>query len=187
VLHTDAKRFGKKAKTLTKALKAIKTAVRDDGTEEINLRKDGEINMYSFTFGDVSVKMVAGFGVLPSEWELKTNAERNNATSIVVRLEYQNKLILFCGDAVGRHIDDSENALIATEQFMVDHASARTIDSDVLIAPHHGADNGSSKDFIEAVTPKYVIFSAGHDYEHPRASAANRYLAESIPVTRKPL
>ena len=60
---------------------------------------------------------------------------------------------------------------------MVDNAAAITIDSDVIIAPHHGGDNGSSKAFVEAVTPLWVIFSAGHKFGHPRKSAADRYLA----------
>ena len=45
---------------------------------------------------------------------------------------------------------------------MVEMAPVITIDSDVMIAPHHGGGNGSSTKFIEAVSPKYVIFPAGH-------------------------
>ena len=45
-----------------------------------------------------------------------------------------------------------------------------------MIAPHHGADNGSSKAFIEAVSPDFVIFSAGNLHSHPRQVVADRYL-----------
>ncbi len=50
----------------------------------------------------------------------------------------------------------------------------------MLIAPHHGADNGSSKAFIDAVSPEWVIFTAGHAHKHPRAVAAQRYLNSGV-------
>ena len=67
---------------------------------------------------------------------------------------------------------------------MLDEREAIPIDSDVLIAPHHGADNASTKAFIEAVTPDFVIFSAGHAFEHPRKSTAERYIAAGVPAKR---
>ncbi len=68
---------------------------------------------------------------------------------------------LFGGDSVGRHSGNDDSTCIAAEKYMVDNAGVITIDSDVLIAPHHGADNGGSTCFIQAVSPEYVIFSAG--------------------------
>lgn len=65
---------------------------------------------------------------------------------------------------------------------MVNNSEAIKIDSDVLIAPHHGADNGSSKKFIEVVSPKFVIFSAGHAHAHPRKVAVKRYLDGGIDI-----
>ena len=61
---------------------------------------------------------------------------------------------------------------------MIDWAAAVPIQSNVLIAPHHGADNASSTPFINAVHPQYVVFSAGHNasYRHPRATTAQRYI-----------
>jgi competence protein ComEC len=72
---------------------------------------------------------------------------------------------------------------IATERFAIDQIPILPIHSRVLLAPHHGADNGSSVPFIQAVNPDYVIFSAGHDHHHPRDSAAQRYLDFGIPET----
>ena len=45
-------------------------------------------------------------------------------------------------------------------------------------------DNGSSKKFIETVTPEWVIFPAGHDHEHPRDDAAQRYPTEGIDIAK---
>jgi competence protein ComEC len=49
----------------------------------------------------------------------------------------------------------------------------------VLVAPHHGSHTSSSPAFLEAVAPKYVIFSCGYlnSYRHPHQSIVARYLA----------
>lgn len=136
--------------------------------------------------GDAVITMVCGFTEPPGEWGLSNHAERRNAGSIVVRLEYQDKAVLFCGDSVGRHNNDDPDACIAAEAFMVEQNDSVPLRSDVIIAPHHGADNGSSTRFIETVKPKYVIFPAGHhgSYRHPRASAAERYLEFGVDPKR---
>lgn len=184
VLHTGAKHFGTTSKFLPRALAAIKKAVAEDGTLELNLHESGTTSGPTFQFGDVSVTMVCGFGDLPPDWDLNTPAEKNNAPSIVIRLAYKGKTILFSGDAVGRHIDGPPDQLIATERFMVEHRETMPIDSDVLIAPHHGGDNASARAFIAAVKPTYVVFSAGHEFEHPRGVTAKRYLDAGIPAKR---
>ena len=66
---------------------------------------------------------------------------------------------------------------------MVTNASHVAIDSDVILAPHHGADNGSSTDFIRKVSPKIVIFSAGTFFGHPRTATAKRYIANGVATT----
>ena len=83
---------------------------------------------------------------------------------------------------MGRRKKDSEanDACKDAEKVMVDNASNVTLKVDVLQAPHHGANNGNSKCFIEAVKPKFVIFSAGHEYSHPTAKAAQRYIDSGV-------
>ena len=54
--------------------------------------------------------------------------------------------------------------------------------SDVIIAPHHGGDNGSSVPFINLVDPDFVIFSAGNTNGHPRKEVAQRYITQGVPV-----
>ena len=65
---------------------------------------------------------------------------------------------------------------------MVQMAPAVPINSDVIIAPHYGADNGSAAAFIHAVSPSHVVFSAGSRHEHPRAATAQRHLAAGVPL-----
>lgn len=160
---------------------AIESEVADDGCEETNLN-DGDIDPgMRMRFGSVSVIFVCGWNEPPAEWGLRKHSpEYINAGSIVVRLLYKKKSILFCGDTVGRDRGGATDQLIAAEKFMVENKSNVKVDSDVVIAPHHGADNGSSSAFTTAVSPEYVIFSAGHEYDHPRGWAAARYLAAGV-------
>ena len=176
VLRTGMTRIGKTPKTLTRAREAVAGAVEDDGTLDLNLSEVEFPNGATYRFGDAFVTIVCGFGSPPSSWSLDNKSEKHNAGSIVVRLQFHGKSILFCGDAVGRHNGDPDYALIATEKFMLEQSSIITIDSDVLIAGHHGADNASARAFIEAVTPSHVIFSAGHRHDHPRASTVQRFI-----------
>jgi beta-lactamase superfamily II metal-dependent hydrolase len=128
-------------------------------------------------YGDVALTWICGFGEPPAEWaDDLDRAEKLNGVSIVMKLQYANKSILFCGDAVGRHRDDPADALIATEKYMVEHAWDY-LPSTVVIAPHHGAKNGSSQAFVDRVRPEYVIFSAGtNKFRHPTSLTAERYL-----------
>lgn len=166
----------------TAANNAIKTEKNLEGCMDINLSKWEFPPGATYKFGDVFVTMVCGFGLPPKEWGLKKGSETNNGGSIVIRLWYDGSSVLFCGDAVGRHLKVTGEQCIGTEKYMVDMSDVITIDSDVIIAPHHGSDGGNSKRFIKAVSPEYVIFAAGHKHQHPTAKAAKRYLDCGIDV-----
>lgn len=60
--------------------------------------------------------------------------------------------------------------------------SARSIDADILIAPHHGCDYSSRECFIKSVSPEYVVFQSGHRYGHPYRSVKDRYLQHGVPI-----
>lgn len=94
--------------------------------------------------------------------------------------------MLFTGDTVGRRLTDDDDACKDAEKVMVDRHNAGEVSlkSDVLIAAHHGANNGSATCFIEAVDPQFVIFSAGHAHQHPTDDAATRFLNHGVPVER---
>lgn len=171
--------FKRTTTTWTAANNAIK-AEKEAGAIDINLRYFEYPPGATYRFGDVFVTMVCGFHKPPSDWDIKGTGEKRNAGSIVVRLQYADKSVLFTGDTVGRHIGDSTEVCLAAEKFMVHNSSVITIDSDVMIAPHHGGDNGSSTKFIQAVSPKFVIFPAGSKYDHPQKTTAERYLMNGV-------
>ncbi len=168
------------SKTWEQSNEAIQAEVENDGCQDLNL-KDVDVKPGTqYKLGDAMVTYVCGFYELPEDWpQLKKN-EAINARSVIVRLEYAGKSVLFSGDTVGRHIGDPEETCIAAERFMVSNASQVPIHSELLVAPHHGADNASSMAWIQAVAPEYVIFSAGHKYEHPRQVVAERYLKNGV-------
>ncbi len=113
-------------------------------------------------------------------------SERRNAISVVLRLDYRGRSVLFTGDTVGRRLTDPDEACKDAEQIMVANHMAGTVSlrADVLVAPHHGANNGASACFIDAVAPQFVIFASGHDHQHPTLRAATRFLAHGVPMNR---
>jgi competence protein ComEC len=179
ILHSG---FERTTGTWRDADAAIKQEVLLDKCIDMNLKfLDFPVGA-TYRYGDAFMMMVSGFHKPPDSWEKLEQSEYRNAGSICFRLQYKGRSVLFCGDAVGRHIGDPDDVCIASEKFMVEMSEILPLKSDVIIAPHHGADNASSTKFIKAVQPTYVVFSAGHDYEHPRASTANRYIAAGVKV-----
>lgn len=165
----------------------VNQAINDETEAEIiNLRTDTISIGSTEIFGETYITFVAGFHVPPDEWGFTASnaSEYRNAGSIVIRIVYKGKSILLTGDMVGRHEEGGlpDHHVIAAEKYVLDNRFAVPINSDVLVASHHGADDASSYPFIQAVNPEYVIFSAGsHDgYGHPRATVAQRFLNSGI-------
>ncbi len=97
-----------------------------------------------------------------------------NQGSCVILLSVAGKRILITGD-----IDASvEQALIS--------AGSLPTSVDILVAPHHGSASSSSYRFIQAVSPKHVIFSAGYRnrYRHPAARIVARYESYGAQIWR---
>ena len=163
------------------AVKAVEFESQDGQCRDLNLAKVDVQPGSTYRFGPVFATMLSGFDTPPVGWEIISESEKYNAGSIVMRFQFGAKSIIICGDAVGRHLDDpNENACIDTERFVLEMGSVLNIHADVMVASHHGADNGSSLPFVKAVNPQFAIFSAGHKYEHPRAAAANRFFKAGL-------
>jgi competence protein ComEC len=74
-----------------------------------------------------------------------TELDANNS-SLVLRLTFQGKTILFTGDIQG----PAERALLENPE---------QLRADVLIAPHHGSSEQTTDAFIRAVSPKFILCS----------------------------
>lgn len=129
----------------------------------------------TMALGDATVTLLAGWHdwIEPGPDE----DERRNAISIVLRLDFAGRSILYTGDTIGRRLDDDAEACKDAEAVMADRHDAGEVSlgSDVVIAPHHGGNNASSDCFLKRIDPTWVIFSAGHSHGHPTAGAAQRY------------
>ena len=160
------------------------------GAEVMNLAETPLIPGEDIHFGNARVIFVSGFSQPPASWGVYEESETNNAGSIVVRLVFADRSILFTGDSVGLRLCEADSCatpakIHATELFMVENAPQVPIDSDVLIAPHHGARESSSAEFIAAVSPEWVVIPAGRSrYDHPHREAGERYLAARVDPSR---
>jgi len=162
-------------------LEAIQSEAESEGAELISLASAPPTPGTQFALGGANLTYVFGANTPPDEWGLTVGSpEWNNAGSIVMRLECHGRSILLTGDTVGREVDEPDEDCRAAELVMVAQANAVRLDSDVIIAPHHGADNASSAAFIQAVSPDFVVFSAGSVHSHPRRATAERYIAAGV-------
>ena len=83
------------------------------------------------------------------------NKEDINATSIVLKVTYQNTSYLLMADAT----TDVEHQILEKD-----------LKSDLIKVAHHGSNHSSSAVFLKKVNPKYAIISVGtpNDYEFPK-------------------
>ncbi len=93
------------------------------------------------------------------------SADGGNNASCVIRVTAENGSVLLTGDiekAVERRL---------TEEY------GKALQSDVLIAPHHGSATSSTPEFIQQVSPRHVVYSAGYRnrFRHPHARVLARY------------
>jgi competence protein ComEC len=110
------------------------------------------------------------FIILPVERRFNYDEENNN--SVIVRVDYGAWSMLFTGDTEKRQRD-----------WLIEH-HAELLDVDVLKASHHGSRNGTSQEWLAAVSPRYVVISAGLNrrYKHPHAEAVRAYRAAATPA-----
>ncbi|EHY8864915.1 MBL fold metallo-hydrolase [Vibrio parahaemolyticus] len=169
ILHTGYER--KRLVTWLKASKAIEKAV-NLGAKGIDLSKVGSISSpMHFNVGNMVLEVL--YGKPTWDGEPLGESEGRNAISIVVKVTAYGKSVLLAGDTVGRHEDTPSATSLYSELDMVS-SLGDVLASDVLIAPHHGANNALSGPFLDSVSPSWIIFSSGHRYQHPRSKTISR-------------
>lgn len=95
----------------------------------------------------------------------------DNPESIVILLKSANNSILLTGDAN----DITESKILAKYP---------QLDIEVLKAGHHGSKTSTSDKFLDAITPKQVIISAGanNSYNHPHPDIINKLKTRNIEI-----
>lgn len=96
-----------------------------------------------------------------------------NANSVVARLGYAGRHVLFTGDAEA----ETEQALVARRAPLA---------ADVLKVPHHGSRHSSTPAFLSAVGASRAVISVGvrNDYGHPNAECLGRLTSRGAQVLR---
>lgn len=100
-------------------------------------------------------------------------AAQGNDASCVLQVETANgQRLLLPGDLEA-----------AGEARLLTH-SAHSLNSALLVAPHHGSASSSSSEFIAAVAPAAVLFPVGYGnrYGFPDPAVVDRYLAQGTQV-----
>lgn len=94
-----------------------------------------------------------------------------NEYSPIIKLKYAGFSHLLTGDATA----DNEAEVLET--------SPISLSSDVLCVAHHGSQSSSTREFIDAVQPKYAVISVGYNsYGHPAESTlAKLYVGGVMP------
>ncbi|MFA7314801.1 MAG: MBL fold metallo-hydrolase [Candidatus Magasanikbacteria bacterium] len=140
---------------------AFWSAIQNENANYIEVGKESVLDIASTTlhilYPDHSVKQNMG---IPNS----TVTPSSNNTSIVFKLSYLDKSMLFMGDAEV----ELEKYLIATY--------GNQLDVDVLKLGHHGSDSSSSQDFIKIISPHNAIASCGLDnkFGHPSRRILSR-------------
>ena len=100
------------------------------------------------------------------------DCSNQNDCSVVIKVIYGKTSFLFPGDA-----EEGEEA-----ELVGDPAAKAELAANVLKAPHHGSSTSSTLDFVEAVSPTYVVVSCGEKgigtnttYKHPQASSLENF------------
>lgn len=99
--------------------------------------------------------------------------EELNNYSVGIKLTYGSNTFLFTGDAE----ELSEKEMIS---------NGIDLSADVLKLGHHGSQNASCDEFLEAVNPTYAVISVGkdNDYGHPHKETLQSLLDHDIKVFR---
>ena len=120
---------------------------------------------YTFTVGEAVCKILA---------PLDEYKDANDA-SVVIRLDFGKRSILFTGDAE----KESEEDIVAKY-------SASELKVDVLKSGHHGSRTSSSTELLDKADPDYAVISCGtdNDYGHPHKETIDRYQKYGITVYR---
>lgn len=93
-----------------------------------------------------------------------------NMGSVIARLVYGDTSFMLTGDSP-----------IAIEKYLVS-LDGEKLKSNVLKAGHHGSKTSSSAEFLDIVSPEYVVFSRGCDntYGHPHSEVVERVKERGI-------
>lgn len=194
--------FGSGKPGATAIRKAIKneevdtklTEVRDEKITNMRTRRgywSRQIDPFRCTGCDPKIRILsAGMDEPPDGWS-NSDFDNENNHSLVIRVDFGESSFLFPGDL--------EDAGIETMLAWYKESPA-ALDADVWEVNHHGAENGTTPDLIDAISPEIAIISCGNmeygkastnkwdafAYGHPRAKVVALLQENNNVTTTRP-
>ncbi len=155
----------------TKVYERLMNAIEEKNVNLILIGEDEELceqSGYSFYLGSMLNTVIA-----PTE-----DFNDPNEMSIVLKSTYGETSFMFTGDAE----EKSEEAILKKW-------STADLRCDVLKVGHHGSSSSTTKEFLNAVSPKIAVISCGegNDYGHPSKDVLERLEAAGVTVYRTDL
>lgn len=143
-------------------------------------RRTQQLAYHAYGSVPASVETVCGTNgpqiktLFPSAGLDRDVCEQNaNNCSVVTKVTLGKMSFLFPGDA-----EEEQEELLLQDADVKKH-----LNSDVLKVAHHGSDTSSGEEFLEAVSPSWMVVSAGEKdvgtnkgYKHPRLSTVKTLL-----------
>lgn len=110
----------------------------------------------------------------PAREALGEPGRKTNDQGCVLKITAQNHSLLLPADIEAR----SELELLERDPL--------ALKSEILIAPHHGSKTSSTVDFIETVSPRWVIYAVGYRnrFGHPKPEIEERYREQHVTALR---
>jgi competence protein ComEC len=120
----------------------------------------------------VDIKLLSG----------RRGCRNRNNDSLVVLARYKDSKFIFTGDAEAMEEDD-DNCTPGLTHLLERYKGTNMLDVDVYKVGHHGSFNGTSEEWMQALSPKFSVISAGSfeqqgpgdfhawQFGHPREAA----------------
>jgi competence protein ComEC len=110
----------------------------------------------------------------PAKTDFAESFEHNNERSCVLRVSVGQHSVLLAADIEHE-----------SELRLLNHHSGE-LPATLLVVPHHGSKSSSSQSFVDAVHPRYAIFTSGYlnRFGHSKEEIQERYRAAGSELLR---
>jgi competence protein ComEC len=201
--HRDSDHTGGAAAILAMQPQAALLSSLEDGHELLGLRPTAQRCIAGQTWQWDGV----AFEVLHPQAADYDAPNKSNAMSCVLRISNGQHTALLVGDIEAAQESrlvqtyaDAANAM-HTETLMGTSTSsvrtgsaentkgtAKTLQADLLLVPHHGSKTSSTPEFLDAVHPRIAIGQSGYRnrFNHPAPEVAQRYIERNIQLITSP-
>jgi competence protein ComEC len=142
---------------LVQAREATPSTTDDIGFEAVTTSEIGNTGLTNKIIDPVKctgtnpvIKILWGTSTTNPGWNNDDFNDENNH-SLVIKIEYGTSSILITGDL--------EEAAI--HSLLLKYSGASQLDADVYLVGHHGSRNGTTKELVNAITPKIALIGVG--------------------------